>query len=62
MRTRHEEISTWTAYREELTSWLCLLDDRYSEELQEVIESSACCAVIPFKGKDCLFDKALVPA
>ena len=39
MRTRHEEITVWTAFREELTSWLCLLDDRFSEELQEAIES-----------------------
>ena len=52
MRTRHEEISTWTAYREELTSWLCLLDDRYSEELQEAIESSVPVAQLSFsKGK-----------
>ena len=34
-----EEITVWTAFREELTSWLCLLDDRFSEELQEAIES-----------------------
>ena len=39
MRTRHEEITVWTAFRKELTSWLCLLDDRFSEELQEAIES-----------------------
>ena len=39
MRTRHEEITVWTAFREELTSWLCLLDDRFSAELQEAIES-----------------------
>ena len=52
MRTRHEEISTWTAYREELTSWLCLLDDRYSEELQEAIESSVPVAQLSLsKGK-----------
>ena len=28
MTTRHVEIKIWTSYKEELTSWLCLLDDR----------------------------------
>ena len=40
MTSRHAEIRVWTAYREELTSWLCLLDDRYATELQEAISSS----------------------
>ena len=31
MSSRHAEIRIWTAYREELTAWLCLLDDRYAE-------------------------------
>ena len=30
----------WTAYREELSSWLCLLDDRYATELRK--RSVAC--------------------
>ena len=59
MRTRHEEISTWTAYREELTSWLCLLDDRYSEELQEAIESGVPVAQLSLsKGKAARSTKA----
>ena len=33
MNTRHAEIRVWSAYKEELTSWLCLLDDRFAEEL-----------------------------
>ena len=53
MRTRHEEITFWTAFREELTSWLCLLDDRFSEELQEAIESGVEVRQIALsKGKD----------
>eukprot|EP00439_Symbiodinium_sp_Y106_P005491 s14035_g1.t1 len=28
MNTGHAEIRVWSAYKEELTSWLCLLDDR----------------------------------
>ena len=40
MTSRHAEIPVWTAYRDELTSWLCLLDDRYATELQEAISSS----------------------
>ena len=39
MTSRHAEIRVWTAYRDELTSWLCLLDDRYATELQEAISS-----------------------
>ena len=36
----HEEITVWTAFREELNlHQLCLLDDGFSEELQEAIES-----------------------
>ena len=35
MTTRHAEIRVWSAYRDELTSWLCLLDDRFADELQE---------------------------
>ena len=38
--SRHAEIRIWTAYREELTAWLCLLDDRYAEELSEAASSS----------------------
>ena len=30
----------WTSYREELTSWLCLLDDRYATELAEAETST----------------------
>ena len=40
MTSRHAEIRVWTAYRDELTSWLCLLDDRYATELQETMSSS----------------------
>ena len=40
MTSRHAEIRVWTAYRDELTSWLCLLDDRYATELQEAISSN----------------------
>ena len=40
MATRHAEIKIWTSYKEELTSWLCLLDDRYAEELTEAETSS----------------------
>ena len=40
MTTRHAEIKIWTSYKEELTSWLCLLDDRYAEELTEAETSS----------------------
>ena len=40
MTSRHAEIRVWTAYRDELTSWLCLLDDRYATELQEAMSSS----------------------
>ena len=40
MNTRHAEIRIWTAYRDELTAWLCLLDDRYAEELSEAEQSS----------------------
>ena len=39
MSSRHAEIQIWTAYREELTAWLCLLDDRYAEELREAATS-----------------------
>ena len=39
MSSRHAEIRIWTAYREELTAWLCLLDDRYAEELREAATS-----------------------
>ena len=35
MTTRHAEIRVWSSYRDELTSWLCLLDDRFADELQE---------------------------
>ena len=40
MTSRHAEIRVWTAYREKLTAWLCLLDDRYAEELSEAASSS----------------------
>ena len=40
MTTRHAEIKVWTSYREELTSWLCLLDDRYATELAEAETST----------------------
>ena len=40
MTTRHAEIRVWTAYKEELTSWLCLLDDRFAEELEESEQST----------------------
>ena len=40
MTTRHAEIKVWTSYREELTSWMCLLDDRYAAELAEAETSS----------------------
>ena len=40
MNTRHAEIRIWTAYREELTAWLCLLDDRYAGELREAATSA----------------------
>ena len=40
MTSRHAEIRIWTAYREELTAWLCLLDDRYAEELSEAASSN----------------------
>ena len=40
MSSRHAEIRIWTAYREELTAWLCLLDDRYAEELREAATSA----------------------
>ena len=36
MNTRHAEIRVWSAYKEELTSWLCLLDDRFAEELDDL--------------------------
>ena len=39
MSSRHAEIRIWTAYREELTARLCLLDDRYAEELREAATS-----------------------
>ena len=62
MRTRHEEITVWTAFREELTSWLCLLDDRFSEELQEAIESGVEVRQIALsKGKAARSTKLLVP-
>ena len=40
MNTRHAEIRVWSAYKEELTSWLCLLDDRFPEELDESEQSA----------------------
>ena len=40
MNTRHAEIRVWSAYKEELTSWLCLLDDRFAEELDESEQSA----------------------
>ena len=40
MTTRHAEIRVWSAYRDELTSWLCLLDDRFADELQEAEQSA----------------------
>ena len=40
MNTRHAEIRVWTAYKEELTSWLCLLDDRFADELEESEQST----------------------
>ena len=30
----------WSSYRDELTSWLCLLDDRFADELQEAEQSA----------------------
>ncbi|CAE7394891.1 unnamed protein product, partial [Symbiodinium pilosum] len=39
MSSRRAEIRIWTAYREELTAWLCLLDDRFAEELREAATS-----------------------
>ena len=41
MSTRRAEIRIWTSYKEELTSWLCLLDDRYANELCEAESSTA---------------------
>ena len=43
MTTRHAEIRVWSAYRDELTSWLCLLDDRFADELQEAEQSAVFC-------------------
>ena len=40
MTTRHAEIRVWSSYRDELTSWLCLLDDRFADELQEAEQSA----------------------
>ena len=40
MTTRHAEIRVWSSYRDELTSWLCLLDDRFANELQEAEQSA----------------------
>ena len=40
MTTRHAEIRIWTSYKEELTSWFCLLDDRYADELCEAESST----------------------
>ena len=39
MSSRHAECRIWTSYREELTAWLCLLDDRFAEELREAATS-----------------------
>eukprot|EP00439_Symbiodinium_sp_Y106_P002522 s536_g1.t1 len=43
MNTRHAEIRVWSAYKEELTSWLCLLDDRFAEELEACRDPSLEC-------------------
>ena len=40
MTARHAEIRVWSSYRDELTSWLCLLDDRFADELQEAEQSA----------------------
>ena len=50
MNTRHAEIRIWTAYRDELTAWLCLLDDRYADELSEA-EQSSCGGSKPCGGR-----------
>eukprot|EP00439_Symbiodinium_sp_Y106_P009158 s8070_g1.t1 len=40
MNTRHAKIRVWSACKEELTSSLCLLDDRFAEELDESEQSA----------------------